>query len=370
MQAVALDPMRFAYTPSETRSSGATLRHVHNPALPLVYLRLVFPVGWLDDAQLPGIAALTAWALLEGAVGPDTPTSRTHGIEQLADVRIRILPNATIFSATVLSRDVDEFIEHLQKMVLQPAFRTLSFRRAQGRSALLPSEGAEWKQSVWRIEAWQCRAFHKARYQSDGAVVVLVGDVSAEQARSLTDRLFVGNKPLNVRQPAASHPFELWTESMPTDGDQLVEVALVAPLEGGRPRDGWSTDWPALWVVAKAIGSDCSPLPWVADSVAFRVCKTLRVSQIEEWAAITRKRLENIAAHGLAPAVVEAAKREIVEDEARRLSDPGQLADTLSRWDPLLINGLGDRMRLVADTRNAVSWLLVGDRLRLLVVAR
>jgi hypothetical protein len=375
--ALPLDPVRLAYTPSELRPSGATLRHALVSTVPLVHLRIVFPAGWRADGPQPGIAALTAWTLVEGAIGPDTPTGRTHGIEHVTDLSAEISPTATIFSATVLRHDLDQAVEHLQKMIHIPGFRASAFQRAQGtvvRQAPTTQRAeqavlfdlpvpppAEIERSVSRLEPWHCRAFHKASYRSDGAVVAWVGDVTADRARILTDRLFAGWKPSKTASKTDPRPLGQVSAGA-TSTDRQVQVVLLAR---GPSLD--HEDWPALWLVASALGSECSSLPWTTESAAFRVCKTLPGSQAQAWAADTRKRLDDIAAQGLPPSVLETAKRAIVDAESRRLSDPEAIADTLARWDATLVDGVGDRLRPVTDVREAVSRHLRAEEVRVVV---
>ncbi len=381
--ALPLDPVRLAYTASELRPSGATLRHALVSTVPLVHLRIVFPTGWRADGPQPGITALTAWTLVEGAVGPDAPTGRTHGIERVTDLSARVTPTATVFSATVLSHDLDEAVEHLQKMIHIPGFRASAFQRAQGTVVRQPAttqrasaeEAAlfglpatpptETERSVSRLEPWHCRAFHKASYRSDGAVVAWVGDITADRARALTDRLFAGWKPSKATNKAEPLPLgpPKGVASAPST-DQRVKVSLLA-----RGPSLEHEDWPALWVVAKAMGSECSPLPWNTVPAAFRVCKTLPASQADAWVGETRKRLDDMAAQGLAPSVLETAKRGIVDAESLRLSDPEAIADTLARWDASLIDGVGDRLRPVTDVQEAVSRHLRAEEVRVVLTA-
>jgi hypothetical protein len=345
--------------------------------VPLVHLRIVFPLGWSADGPQPGITALTAWTLVEGAVGPDMPTGRTHGIERVTDLSAQVTPNATIFSATVLSHDLDEVVEHLQKMIHIPGFRASAFQRAQGtvvRQApttqraeqavlfdLPAPPPTEIERSVSRLEPWHCRAFHKASYRSDGAVVAWVGNVTADRARVLTDRLFAGWKPSKTAGKTDPRPLGQVSAEAPSS-DRQVKAVLVA-----RGPSLEHEDWPALWLVATALGSECSSLPWTTEPAAFRVCKTLPGLQAEAWAADTRKRLDDIATRGLAPSVLETAKRAIVDAESRRLSDPEAVADTLARWDASLVDGVGDRIRPVTEVREAVSRHLRAEHVRVVV---
>ncbi|HOT10689.1 MAG TPA: hypothetical protein PK710_13010, partial [Polyangiaceae bacterium] len=117
-------------------------------------------------------------------------------------------------------------------------------------------------------------------------------------------------------------------------------------------------DWPALWLIAMAMESECDVLPWHADSTAFRICKQISVLQRQQEEAALRKRLDEIIADGLSLSEMESAKRKIVEMEARRMSDPKAIANMLSRWDASQADGVGDRLRAVTDIRSAARRFL------------
>lgn len=367
----AIDSVHLALSPSEIRPSGVGLRHGQQSAVPLVHLRIVLPVGWSSDGSRPGVSALTAYSLVEGMIGSDAAIGRVHGIEEIAETGIEVLSNSTIFSAEILSHDVEEAVDSLREMMRAPSFRTLAFQRAQTRvlqgigdtqremrmqAALadlsIPTV-EQWERSVKAMESWQCRAFYQSYYRAEGAVVVWVGDIGLERARNLTDRLFEGWKPSKTvatpRVAAAATPKAPVVEP-------LVGKANLVLLASGPPLA--DNDWPALWLIAMAMESECDVLPWHADSTAFRICKQISVLQRQQEEAALRKRLDEIIADGLSLSEMESAKRKIVEMEARRMSDPKAIANMLSRWDASQADGVGDRLRAVTDIRSAARRFL------------
>ena len=62
------------------------------------------------------------------------------------------------------------------------------------------------ERALARIKAWNCRAFHKASYDPRHATLAWVGDISMEQARTFTQRIVDGWKPLPaVKQSATAN---------------------------------------------------------------------------------------------------------------------------------------------------------------------
>ena len=375
-----LDSLRWPQVQEETLPSGVTLRLVNAPVVPLIHLRIAFPVGRGADGDHPGVARLTALTLLEGALGADAPTRRTSGLEQFATPDVTVSSDATIFEMTMTSGDATGAVDHLHDMFVTPGFRLPAFLRAQQAAprmiasdrsdmgveeALWGTTAREDEKALAGIKAWHCRAFHKASYDPHRAIVVWVGDISLEQARAFTERIIEGWKSLPVKQPAPTTkqaPRKTAAELTPTNPGK-VHIAAVA---NGPAWD--SEDWPALWLVAQTMTKTCPALPW-ADSVAsFRICDTIASSGIDEWMKAVESQLAALGNQGLESSALEAAKRSLVESEARRLSRPSALADTLVRWTPSEVDAVGDRIRSVDDVRGAVSRHLQAENLRYVVV--
>ncbi|MCL2824475.1 MAG: insulinase family protein, partial [Polyangiaceae bacterium] len=391
-----LDPVRFAFSPTETLSSGVLVRHVQVSTLPLVHFRLAIPVGFSNEDQ-PGLAALTGWALVEDAVG--SGWSGFASADGLVDMQVQVFPTATVFSGAVLSRDIDRLVAGLREMITQPSFSTAGVKRARLIAArglvssqiLADDTGmfgtpyldvAEFERDLSKLEPWHCRAFHRSWYRSDGATVAFVGDVSVGQARLLAERMFAGWQTSMVKtsmvqtsngqasmarsggQQSGSRPTD--SRRIDVDPDRLVTVMIAA---NGPPQD--HPDWPALWLVAQRLGSECSPLPWSVGLAVFRVCKTMRVSQTEGWVSDIRRQLESMGARGMPSSVADADKRRIVDSEVRRLSDPSALADTITMWEPSLVSGFGillDGVDSVKGVRAVVSRYLGSGSVRVVLV--
>ena len=429
-EAFGIDPVLFGYSATVVRPSGAVLRHVGLSSLPLVHLRVVLPTGFLDDGMFSGVSSLTAWSMLDGATGVESTVTRALGVVRAYGLRVRVTASETVFSVSVLASDLNDVVAHMGQMLAQPAFRPSALHRArahlltQYRPAQLAQNAAmfgipvqtesEWRQALYRLDTWHCRNFYTTHYTPVGATVVMVGGVDVESAGRITDNLFSGLKvsrssagttqavstALSAQRTSGSTMLTTptvvkggtatrvqygetermeWTEQgqvasrsrsvLPGDlaSTSPVDIVFVAP---GPARD--DADWPALWLVAKVLGSECSPFPWAAEPSAFRVCKRSNAGDYENWLVQTRERLKSIAVNGLDVSVAVAVEREIVEAEAVRLSDPEALADALVGWDPSLISGFGSRLGAVgrADTADAVSRLLQMGSLREIVAER
>lgn len=137
-----------------------------------------------------------------------------------------------------------------------------------------------------------------------------------------------------------------------------MQVRMLAA--GPQPLDA---DWPALWVVAQALDTECNAIGWAEPVFSFRVCVSsaapskgvlLESSQQKMQQALLEK-LQHIATHGLTKQQLQQAKFDLVQREARRLGQASYLADTLSRWDLSFVNNVGKRVRQVQDVRGAIA---------------
>jgi hypothetical protein len=322
---------------------------------------------------------MTALTVLEGAVGPDAPTRRQQGIEQVAEHSVRVTPDATVFSFTFVSTEADGVIEQLRTMFQQPGFRLSALQRARATAprllasssramamedALVGVERSVSESDLSGIKDWHCRTFHKTMYRSDGARVIWVGDVGLHRAQTLTDRLLAGWKGTKgASKPASSSGQRVLRVGSPGPDDP-VAVAMLA-----RGPDRNHEDWPALWIVSQLMTKTCGSLPWVEQPDAFRVCDTVPAGQADRWMGEMEAKLSMLGSSEVAPADLDATKRTLVEAEARRLGNPRSLADTLALRDATSFDRVGDKLSGVSDVRPAVGRHLTTDQLRFVIVA-
>jgi predicted Zn-dependent peptidase len=321
------------------------------------------------------MARLTALALLEGAMGADAPTGRAYGLERVATPSVHVRHDSTIFGLTVTTTDVDVAIDRLRDMLLQPGFRLSAFQRAQRlaprliaadrfttglEGALYAVPGAEDERELGALEAWHCRAFHKATYDLHRATVVWVGDITLPQARKLTERLVSGSSSKPTANAVAPVPPAVGLD-LKHEGRMHVAVVTKGPARSHE-------DWPALWLVAQSMTKSCPALPWASPVESFRICDTVASTEVDTWKRSVESQLVAIGRGGLEPALLETAKRRLIEEEAVRLRSPDALADTLTRWSLSNVDVVGDRVRDVTDVRDAVVRHLATEHLRFVAV--
>src|SRR6185369_16743893 len=135
-------------------------------------------------------------------------------------------------SAEFLRKDLDRGLDLFTDVALHPAFRADEFRRAQGLAlagtvasrespsaiadrcfqAFLygrhpyghPTEGTE--ASVKRLTAADTRAFYERHYGPRGAVLVMIGDASADELLARAERAFGGWRSNAAAPPALPEP--------------------------------------------------------------------------------------------------------------------------------------------------------------------
>lgn len=379
--ALSLDPLELPDVHHEDRPSGATLLHVHLPAVPLTHLRIVFPVGRAADGDQPGLATMTARTVLQGAVGPDAPTRRQHGLEQVAEYGTQVTADATVFSFAFASTEAEEVIDHLRTMIQQPGFRQSAIQHARASmpqllastrrsmamgDALRGVEKPVSESDLSGIKDWHCRSFHKKMFRAEGARVVWVGDVNLDRAQALTDRLLEGWKTTKASGAPEPPPAKrrVITVGSPRPDDP-VQVVMLA-----RGPDRNHEDWPALWIVSQLMTKTCGSLPWAEQPAAFRVCDTVAAGQAERWMGEMEAKLRQLEEGGIPPAELDRTRRTLVEAEARRLGDPRALTDTLALWDASSVDRTGEKLSGVSDVRPAVARHLTADQLVFVIVPR
>ncbi len=199
--------------------NGLTVLAVEYHELPLVVFHLLMQGGAAEDPPgKEGLAELTADLIRQG-------TTR-RSAEELAR-EIEFLGGSvggdagydfSTVSAEFLTKDIDQGLDLFSDVALHPAFRPDEFRRTQGLalagivaarespSAIAdrcfqafvygrhpyghPTEGTE--ASVKRLTAADARAFYDRHYGPRGAVLVMIGDTTADDLLARAERAFGG----------------------------------------------------------------------------------------------------------------------------------------------------------------------------------
>ncbi|MDA7088822.1 pitrilysin family protein [Pseudomonas sp. SA3-5] len=198
-------------------AEGAKVLFVEARELPMFDLRLTFAAGSSQDDGVPGVAMLTNAMLNEGVPGKDVgaiaASFENLGAEfgngsyrDMAVVSLRSLsavdkrePALQLFNQVIGQPTFPEDGLARIKNQLQAGFEYQKqnpgklaslklFERLYGEHPYAhPSEGNE--ESVPAISREQLQAFHAKAYAAGNAVIALVGDLSREEAETLTAKV-------------------------------------------------------------------------------------------------------------------------------------------------------------------------------------
>ncbi len=226
-------------------SQGSRVYYVHTEGLPMVDIQVVFNAGSANDGQQFGLAALTAGMLDTGAGkwNADEIAQRFESVGaqfgisssiDLATLSLRTLTEKPLF---------DKALETAQVILTQPTFKDADFKREKNRTlagikqqeespgalasiafykALYAnhpyahSESGDIK-TVSGFKAEDVKRFYKKYYVAANAIIVIVGDVSKEQAEQTAEKLLSG-------LPLGTKPESLPEVTMPLAGaEQHIE---------------------------------------------------------------------------------------------------------------------------------------------------
>jgi zinc protease len=212
-----LTPAPFPPFQEETLPNGVRVLVVRNSKQPIVSLSLSFPAGGVwEPAGKEGLADMVAGLLTKGA--------GTRSAEEIADAIEGVGGSLTAgagsdflsINATVLAPSLPLAFELLGDVAARPSFpeKEVELLRTQTLSGLQvelsqpaslaqralfrnlygdhPYGSATTPGSVRAITRADIVAFHRARVRPGGALLVLAGDVTLEQARQLATRAFRG----------------------------------------------------------------------------------------------------------------------------------------------------------------------------------
>ncbi|MFH1262675.1 MAG: pitrilysin family protein [Pseudomonadota bacterium] len=196
---------------------GATLLHLHNPALPLVSAAVYFPGGRLDETE--GNCGVTQFMLRSTLKGTEHRSADEIAFEmESLGSSIAVESTADLFgySMSLLSRDFDKGLDLLSDVVTRPAFPdtevekerqtiTAAVRRSRDdmfrypielfyRSMFglhpygLPRNGTE--ESIGRITRSDLTDWYSEAFQWRKMVVTVAGDIDRNRAVSVVREKF------------------------------------------------------------------------------------------------------------------------------------------------------------------------------------
>ena len=201
-------------------SAGTEVYYVHAPELPMVDIQIVFDAGSSRDEDALGIAMLTNSLLADGANGDDADKI-SNDFESLgaiyaadigydsASLQLRSLTESELLKSAIVN---------LKKVLSAPDFPTDALERRQSQMLIgikakqqspaaiakdafmkatyqshpyaKPSEGTE--TSVKAINRKDIVSFYKKHYTAKNSMIAIVGAVSHELAKQISEDISVG----------------------------------------------------------------------------------------------------------------------------------------------------------------------------------
>ncbi len=186
-----------------TLGTGLTVIAVRRPGVPLVEVRLRVPFGraplpratLLSQALFAGTGSMSSIDIaaqlqtvgggLSAGLDPDrllvTGNSLVAGLDRMLEILADILTDPA-YPAEEVATERERLVDHIQVAQSQPGHvaRTALLKRMYGRHpyAIQTPE----PEQVRGVRPAQLRALHADRVRPDGAVLVLVGDISPDKA--------------------------------------------------------------------------------------------------------------------------------------------------------------------------------------------
>ena len=206
---------------------GSRVYYVHTEGLPMVDIQVVFDAGSARDGQQFGLAALTADLLDTGAGkwNADEIAQRFESVGAQFGVSSSI-DMATVSLRTLTDKPLfDKALETMQVILTKPVFNEADFQREKNRTLAglkqqeeSPAELANIAfynalygnhpyahpesgviKTVSGFKSADLRHFYQKYYVAANAIVVIVGDLSKQQAEQTAEKLLaglpVGKKP-------------------------------------------------------------------------------------------------------------------------------------------------------------------------------
>lgn len=200
-----------------TLAQNTRVLFVESRELPMIDVAVSFAAGSIYDDNTPGLAAMTMHLLKEGTLSRDA-NALAHAFDQLGvELNQGLGKERTTIGLRSLSdqRIRDPAMQLLADMLANPGFSETGVKRVRAEvealsiaelknpesralhhvyNALYPRQPIA--QSIYgspktlkRIDAQQLRDFHRRAYSSSNAQISIVGDLSAEQARTISQQL-------------------------------------------------------------------------------------------------------------------------------------------------------------------------------------
>jgi zinc protease len=254
--AAAAAPFRMPPVVTRTLGNGIPVAIIQNHQLPVVAVRAVTDAGGLlEPAERSGLSGLVSQMLSEGTT--------TRSADQLAEAFADLGNPVTPQGFTTITRNLDRSLELMADMLVHPAFpepalarikanTVANLRRAREQPSFLadhvfnsvlfgaahPYARIPTEQTVGAITRADLVAFHSDWYRPQNVKLVVVGDVTPDDAVRRLERAFgawpAGGKTARYEVPAppAAKATTIYLLDRPNSPQSTVIVGQVGP-----PRD-------------------------------------------------------------------------------------------------------------------------------------
>ncbi len=212
-------------------SQGVKIYYAQAPGIPMVDVQVVFDAGSARDGKQYGLASMTSSLLDRGAGkwNADQISQRLEGVGAILGASASTDMSTLSFRSLTDPDILDTVVETASIILSRPKFTRKDFKREKKRTLAglkhqleqpgsvaqklyyagmyhhhpyaHPTSGT--LKSVAALKRGDLVRFHKQFYVANNALVVIVGDVSHDQAESIANRLVSGLKQGQKQEPIA-----------------------------------------------------------------------------------------------------------------------------------------------------------------------
>jgi zinc protease len=255
--------MQFAATHEKQLTNGMRIVFVERPGLPVVTAGLLIRAGAeADPASLGGLAQFTGGLLNRGTANRSA-TQIAQDLEGLgASVKVEAGWDETVAMLTTLSNETGPSLDILAELIRKPAFAKDEVERLRKETideltvnleqpgqlarvaavrAILDNQpyghsSGGTPASVKRIARPDIVKFHELNYRPDRAVLIIAGNLQAEEAFGLAEKSFG-----DWSAPASQEPTPQKLANPPEGGAILIDqpTAGQAAVYIGRAAPSW-----------------------------------------------------------------------------------------------------------------------------------
>ena len=401
--------------------NGLTVYLMEQHQVPLIYVSALFPAGAVKDCDKPGLAYLTAEALLFG-----TWSYRKAQIEdRLEFLGARYYSYANLETAGVsvsfMSTDLDQVLPLFKEVIQNPTFDPGEFEKRKKRLLLELAQEKErpsavldtyfnkflfgphgygnpiygTRASVQKIGSRDAKAFYEAHYRPEDSALVIVGDFQTGPMKRRVQELFSFWKSAGKLSPSergllpahdrsrillvnksdsTETQFAFGGLGIPRNHPDYVAVRVVNTVLGGRFTSLLND---ALRVSAGLTYGASSSFNTYRDSGSFVVSSFTSTENTFKAVDLALAVLNRIHAEGVDEESLTSAKAYLIGQFPTSYETPGSLASLLASmffygFDETFVSEYRKRVEgvTVEKTRELIARHFPRDRLQFVLIGK